>query len=181
MKGPVRPEDNPGEQARPYLFAEPDAPVYAVLDGASVEGLLQRLNDYQPAAECLYRGELAPDIAEVAPYLVQLDPKSAFCDWVLNAGWGKHWGIFAVSRADLRTMRRHFRNFLTVHDSEGKPLLFRYYDPRVLRVYLPTCNAKELEAIFGPVLCYIVEDEEPGELLRFQVTNGELAMNCKKL
>jgi len=46
-------------------------------------------------------------------------------------------------------MRQHFRRFITVHDESGKPLLFRYYDPRVLRTFLPTCNAKELAEIFG--------------------------------
>jgi hypothetical protein len=31
-------------------------------------------------------------------------------------------------------------------------LLFRYYDPRVLRVYLPSCRPSELETVFGPVV-----------------------------
>ena len=44
---------------------------------------------------------------------------------------------------------------------------FRYYDPRVLRVYLPTCNARELQTVFGPVLRYLVEDEKPTGLWTF--------------
>lgn len=179
---PVRPEESPAEKVGPYLFAEPDASVYAVLDGASIDGLLARLHDYQPVSECLFRGTLnPPDLVQVAPYLVQLDFRSAFCDWVLDSGWGKHWGIFAVSRVDFRAMRNHFRGFLTVHDPAGTPLLFRYYDPRVLRVYLPTCNPQELKTVFGPVLCYIAEGEEPNELLRFQAAGGALALNRKKL
>jgi hypothetical protein len=78
-------------------------------------------------------------------------------------------------------MRKHFRRFLTVHDSDGKPLLFRYYDPRVLRVYLPTCTAEELQTIFGPVLCFLQEGENPAELLRFQVTRGALGSQSKQL
>lgn len=164
-----------------YLFAEPGAHVYAILDGASVEGLLLKLHQYQPASECLYRGELAPDLAEVAPYLVLLDRKSAFTDWVVDNGWGKHWGIFFVSRGGLPEMRGHFRRFLTVHDTQGKPLLFRYYDPRVLRAYLPAATRAELTEIFGPVMHFIVEAEKPTQLLRFQLNGGVLTCNPKGL
>jgi hypothetical protein len=154
--------------------AEEELHVYAVLDGASLPGLLEKLFA-QPAEHiCLYRGELKPDIAEVAPYLVRLEPDADFTDWVIEKGWGKHGGIFALSSADLRAMRKHFRTFLIVHDPAGKPLYFRYYDPRVLRVFLPTCNAGELSRLFGPVASYVMEDENPRTALRFQQLNGAL-------
>jgi hypothetical protein len=157
-----------------HLFAEPDTRVFAVLDGASIQRLLDMLYQHQPESICLYRGELQPDIAHVAPYLVRLVKDSPFTGWVLDSGWGKHWGVFVVTQADLIALRQHFRRFLTVHDSEGTPLLFRYYDPRVLRVFLPTCNAEELQAIYGPVLRYVMEGERPGELLQFHLTKGAL-------
>jgi hypothetical protein len=163
-----------------YLFAEGDANVYAILDGASVDELLDRLYRFKPEHVCLYRGELAPDLVHVAPYLVRLEAKSAFTDWILERGWGNHWGIFAVAPPDLRTMRQHFRRFLTVHDSQGSSMLFRYYDPRVLLTYLPTCSPQELGEVFGPVLNYVVEGEEPTELLRFQVAGGALVRSVTK-
>ncbi|MET0645142.1 MAG: DUF4123 domain-containing protein [Pyrinomonadaceae bacterium] len=154
------------------LFADEAANVYAVLDGASVAELLPRLYELEPEHECLYRGELEPDMAEVAPYLVRLEPETEFADWVLEEGWGRHWGVFAVTDAPLREAHKHFRTFLTVYDPEGKPMLFRYYDPRVLRVYLPTCNGEELRAVFGPVSCYLLEAEDPNTLLSFRL-DGE--------
>jgi hypothetical protein len=78
-------------------------------------------------------------------------------------------------------MRRHFRSFLTVYDPDGKPLLFRYYDPRVLRVYLPTCDARELETVFGPVVAYLLEGEDPGDLLRFELSSGALQRRTQPL
>ncbi|HEY1204463.1 MAG: DUF4123 domain-containing protein [Bryobacteraceae bacterium] len=162
------------DEVRGFLFAGDGAGVFAVLDGASVPGLVQKLHQARPEFECLYRGELAPDMAEVAPYLVELEPKAEFTVWVLAEGWGKHWGIFVRTPADLRAMRQHFRPFLVVHNEEGKPLYFRFYDPRVLRVYLPTCNASELATFFGPVESYVAEGEEPAEALRFRVANGAL-------
>jgi Domain of unknown function (DUF4123) len=163
------------------LFSVDGTSVYAVLDGASIPDLLEALVKHQPEYECLFRGELAPDMAEVAPYLVHLEPDSDFTNWVVTEGWGNHWGIFVVADEDLRAMRRHFRTFLVVYDNNGKPLHFRYYDPRVLRVYLPTCNAEELQTVFGPVIGYLLEDEDPNVMLCFQAESGALKQEKKAL
>src|SRR5690242_19385970 len=86
-----------------HLFPEEEGlNTYAVLDGASIPELLEHLyGEVRPEFVSLYRGELTPDMAEVAPYLVQLKPGHPFTDWLLTEGWGKHWGIFALSSADL--------------------------------------------------------------------------------
>jgi hypothetical protein len=73
-------------------------------------------------------------------------------------------------------MRQHLRRLLTVYDEKGKPLLFRFYDPRVMRVYLPTCNSEELTAIFGPVASYILEDESSKISVRFRSADGKLTI-----
>jgi hypothetical protein len=172
---------NPQDALKQQLFGG-GGTVFAVLDGASVPELLDKLyGSLRPEFECLYRGDLEPDLAEIAPYLVRLDAGSEFTDWVLAEGWGKHWGVFAVTSADLRAMRMHLRRFVMVHDAEGKPLYFRYYDPRVLRTYLPTCNSKELEEFFGPVAKYVGESEQPGALLEFRSEAGALVVDRKEL
>lgn len=122
------------------LFEGHDANVYAVLDGASILNLVQILEQSQAEFECLYRGELDPELQQVAPYLVALPKNSALAHWVLD-GIGHHWGIFAVSTADMRGMRKHFRTFLMIYDSCNQPVYFRYYDPRILRAFLSVCNA----------------------------------------
>jgi len=153
---------------RGRIFSGGELSTYAVLDGASIPDLLQALCDHRPEHCCLYRGELEPDLAETAPYLVRLDADSRFTDWLLKEGWGNHWGIFAITGTDFRSMRRHFRTFLIVRDPDGKPLYFRYYDPRVLRVYLPTCNAEETTTVFGPIESYVLEGQDPAVLLWFR-------------
>jgi hypothetical protein len=170
------------EAVSSFLFEQEEGNVYAILDGASVPGLLEKLRAQPPPEyECLYRGEPTPDIAEVAPYLVRLKADTPFTEWVLREGWGKHWGVFAVTTADLLAARLHFRRFLRVYDPDGKPLYFRYYDPRVLRVYLPTCNASELSAFFGPVAAFVLEDEQPGTALRFRNEGGKLARRAQNV
>lgn len=144
-----------------HLFGDPRLAAYAVLDGASNPALLDRLYGERPEFACLYRGELAPDIAECAPYLVRLEPDAPFTHWVTGRGWGEHWGIFAQADCDLRGLRQHLRKLNMVYDPEThKPLLFRYYDPRVLRIFLPTCDAGQLAAFFGPVRAYFAETGE---------------------
>ncbi len=156
------------------LFEEEGMHTYAVLDGAAMPNLLGALHTHEPEYECLYRGELQPDMAEVAPYLVALDNNTDFPWWLAAKGWGHHWGIIVQSRADMRTLRRHFRKFLIVYDTTGKPLYFRWYDPRVLSVYLPTCDAEELSTMFGPVEAYVLESEDGQQALRLRNSAGTL-------
>ena len=88
-----------------HLFSDPEASVFAVLDGASVPKLLDHLAPHASEYECLYRGELKPDLAAAAPYLVSLKADSELTQWIVGEGWGKHWGIFAICQAPLPVMR----------------------------------------------------------------------------
>ncbi len=160
-------------QQEQYLFRE-NKHTYAVLDGASVPDLPVKLYEMRPPNICLYRGELPPDLQYVAPYLVHLLPETEFTNWLLTECWGRHWGIFAQSSLNMRGMRKHFRSLLTVYDETGKPLLFRYYDPRVFLTFLPTCNAEELETFFGKVNYYFAESDNADKLNRFQFLKNEL-------
>jgi hypothetical protein len=159
-----------------YLFSQPETNLYAVLDGASVPELPQLLWDLEPENICLYRGELEPDMAEVAPYLVKLEYNHPFTKLVCEQGWGKHWGIFVITpdEINLRDLRNHFRRFIMVYDPDGILIYFRYYDPRVLRVYLPTCNAEEAKIVFGPIGSYITEDQDLSVLLKFSFSSDKV-------
>lgn len=148
--------------------------VYALLDGARHASIHSAIQKSGFEFECLYRGELDPDLANAAPYVVRLEPEMPFTHWLVAKGWGDSWGIFLAAPASMRDVRRHLRKFLMVYDADGKPLYFRYYDPRVLRVYLPTCNAEELGTFFGPVQSYMLEDTDSKTLLRFTTAGGAL-------
>ena len=167
-------DDQLAQKLAGKIFSEPDAHVYAVLDGASVPGLVRKL--WQTGADhfCLFPGLLEPDMAEVAPYVVELKGDAELTRWILSEGWGRHWGIFAVSPADLRTIRGHLRLLVEACDEEGKPMIFRYYDPRVFRIYMPTCDDDQCEEMFGPVTRYLLEDEDPAALLRYTLPDGAL-------
>ncbi|MBS1792236.1 MAG: DUF4123 domain-containing protein [Acidobacteria bacterium] len=155
-----------------HLFDE-TARTFALLDGAAFESLPQSLYETGARAVCLYRGELAADVAEVAPYLVELHPADAFTRRLLGEKPGAHRGIFARSRYSLTDARRHFRKFLTVYDESGNPLLFRFYDPRVLTRFLPTCDREGLDSLFSGIRSFVAESGET-DFLQYEMENGKL-------
>lgn len=164
------------------LAAEEGEALCAVLDGASVPGLLERL-DGEPALEsaCLFRGKLEPDMAEVAPYLVKLEPESEFAQWVVGTGWGQHWGSFVTTRQSFYKLRDHLRALTLVYRRDGTPLYFRYYDPRVLNVFLPTCTSAQLKEMFGPVDAFVAENESGDAMVIYRLNGDELAAAQRKL
>ncbi|MBL9193443.1 MAG: DUF4123 domain-containing protein [Opitutaceae bacterium] len=151
------------------LFGREDLSTYAVLDAANIPDLLTRLAGSGHEYACLYRGELNLDLRITAPYLVKLRSDGDLCKWLSTEGWGKNWGIYVLTELGLEALRRHLRGFLRVRDPRGKVLYFRYYDPRVLRVYLPTCASTEIRTVFGSIQSYVCEGEEPFEALEFPV------------
>ena len=135
-----------------------DGTVWAVLDCARDHRIYPALRLSRLDYRCLYSGRLAPALEAAAPHLIELAPSYAFTRTLIEMGWGKSWGIF-VRIGDPTCLRYHLMTLLRVRDEEGRFLLFRYYDPRVLRVFLPTCRPDELAQMFGPIASYLSESE----------------------
>lgn len=154
-----------------------DAKIYAILDTARDDDIYGKILACELEGGCLYQGQQAVELAHVAPYLIWLHKDDDFTEWVLNNGWGDSWGIFVESSVTIEELMQHFRKFLKVSDEEGNLLMFRYYDPRVLRVYLPTCNEAELEYVFGPVERYYAEAEKKNDIIQYSFDNRLLAKN----
>jgi hypothetical protein len=156
--------------------------VYALLDGASVPGLLERLYTVpRPGFHCLLHGELPADVAHVAPYIVALERDTELADWVLAHGWGNHWGSYVLGGCELRALWFHLRTLSIVYGPDGEPKLFRYYDPRVLRAFLPTCTSEQVVQMFGPAARFVVEGERPASALVFAQAAGSLQRSERRL
>jgi hypothetical protein len=141
--------------------------VYAVLDGARDPRVHPLALGCGLPCACLYAGAIPRALAAVAPYAIRLERGHPFTHRLLDDAWGKSWGIFGTTAVDLEAVRRHLRRFLRVQREDGKTMLFRFYDPRVLRIYLPTCTAPELATFFGPFSRFVLEDERPSRLVAF--------------
>lgn len=149
--------------------------VFAIVDGARDERIHAAVVGTMLFKDCLYSGDLPWQLQMSAPYLIQLERDDRFTRYLVETGWGSSWATFLRTEASIKQLRRHLREFLRVRDEAGKRLIFRYYDPRVLRIYLPTCWPAELDTFFGPVTAFITEGEDQGEILEFRNERGKLA------
>ena len=162
--------------------------VFTIADGAQDKRLYGAVDASRQDRCCLYSVErrwggqdLPWQLLMTAPYLVELDPEEEFTRYVLRNGWDHHWGIFFRADSGIQKVRRHFRDLLTVRDDKGRKLMFRYYDPRVLRAYLPTCLPSELRQIFGPVDVFIVPGDDPETAMVFRLEEGRLSKHLVAL
>ena len=151
----------------------PSTSVWAILDGARDDRIYFALRTYGLDYRCLYSGRLSWEMEAAAPYLLEVAPSYKFTSRLIEMGWGQSWGVF-VRIGDPSNLRHHLRGFLRVRDESGRILLFRYYDPRVLRTYLPTCRPDELRTVFGPISSYLVEAEDGRSLIEFEFDGNEL-------
>jgi hypothetical protein len=142
-------------------------PLYGLFDAARNEQVLRLLKDSDEECESLYEGFQSRLLAQCAPYLVRLPADSLLLESMVRCGWGDGWGLYLTSRLSFKAVRRHFRHFLIVTDEVERELYFRFYDPRVLRVFLPTCTPMQAKALFEGIGTYLVEGEDTTSLIRF--------------
>jgi hypothetical protein len=136
--------------------------LWAVVDATDAPAVPQKAAELGPArALCLFQGEAEEREADTAPYLFLVD--EALLAWLKETLWDEPWGILAAAATDLESLRKHFRRFLWVTAPDGaEKWYFRFYDPRVLAMYLPTCTPAELSWFHGPVRTFAVTNEDGG-------------------
>ena len=159
-------------------FAQ-DKQLYIILDAARVEQMPAQLFELEDDPEylSLFFDTPQAELIDVAPYLVKVEMDSRLLAWMLDEGWGKSWGIFISTTLELEELFEHLRKFLKVKEPEGEELFFRFYDPRVLRIFLPSCNFQEIMQFFGSVGSYMAESEDGEKLLEFSKGDGRLEVN----
>ncbi len=144
---------------------------YAVLDAAQDATIHTRAADSGLRTQSLYKGELGGMLDHVAPHLTTFELNGDFAeDWF--SAWGGHQGILIQTHAAFDDLYRHFREFLVVKDESGAKFRFRFYDPRILRGFLPVCNGDELKRFFGPVAAYFAESRSGGAISFLNTPRG---------
>lgn len=145
--------------------------LFAILDACDAPAIQSKIKELGISrALCLYRGEISPEILEVAPFLVSVD--DALLQWLVETIWSEPWGVFVVARLEVETVRKHLRKFLVVKDPNGEAMYFRYYDPRVLPVFLKSCKRQDLGSFFGAMEafgCAVEEDPTKGFMIQLGV------------
>ncbi|WAS97775.1 DUF4123 domain-containing protein [Nannocystis punicea] len=135
------------------LKAQPGR-LFAVADASRDERVRLLLRESPARYRSLFDGWQGDALAEGAPYLVELGPPHPqLLDDLVVEAWHTDdkrrdgdggWSIFlsVPDGREFEAVRRHLRKFLMVELDRYK-VYFRFYDPRVLRAFVPTCSAAE--------------------------------------
>lgn len=154
--------------------------LFGILDSARDEQVLPFLYGSGLQFQSLYEGLRGEELALVAPYLVSLPPDAPALAELVEQAWGASWGVFLRTASSFRDLRRHLRRLLRVELDDGAQVLFRFYDPRVLRAYLPTCTGDEAAQVFGPVTHYLTEGRRE-TAMRFRPTSDGVVVDVEAL
>jgi hypothetical protein len=146
---------------------------YVLLDAARspeiAPAIMQQADAWLPLWDV---GEEAAELLTVSPYLVRWQPRTDFAEWLLQNGWGQSWGVFLTLRVQtpLEQLRRHCQSLLLVQvENEPHHYYFRFYDPRVLRVFLETCTLEQAQQFFGPVRAFLCEGANQAEMILYEL------------
>ena len=135
--------------------------MYFICDVTQDDINLEQLKSFNCTYISLYKVKDDTDLNVAIPYLVPFEKEDGCRERIITNFWGNAVGVFVFSKASLDDLFDHFRRFLIVKDEEGKKMYFHFYNPHVLRIFLPTCDNQQLKDFFGPIEKFICEDEDP--------------------
>ncbi len=143
------------------------APLYALLDAARERRILELCRESVEEHRSLYDGVEGETMAHVAPYLVRLPAGSRLLASLVREGWGRRWGVYLTCALPFTEVRRQLRRFLMVEMEEShERMYFRFYDPRTLATFLPSCSPRQAQEFFGGADTFLLEGEASA-LIRF--------------
>lgn len=126
--------------------------VIACLDANRIGNLRMMMETAGLPHLCLFKGQLADEAAEAAPWLVRLHAGDKLLRQLLTTALPDRRnpfafreaeaGIFIHTDMDLVDLQRHFRRFLRVATSDGRHFLFRFWEPSIAAVYFPGLNGR---------------------------------------
>lgn len=126
---------------------------YLLLDGVQIDNLMMQIYQLDESPEChaLYQGTRYQALSDVGPVLTRLVPGSR-----LEQHFVEHWqttaGIWLDSDASEPELVEHLRSLVHADLSSGVTVLLRYYDPRILRHWLPELPSDQRDQVVGPIL-----------------------------
>jgi hypothetical protein len=180
------------------LFAQPlqgeNIRTYLIVDATLRKNVTNTfdLDDVDVPVRCLFKGDAAEEMKEVAPYIVDMTlPEGAWDDPTkvpvfhknfFEKHWGQNTGIIFRAKASLEEMRTHFRKFTKVPDQSGKLIFFRYWVPTTfypMGKYLR--NSPKYAHVFFPQFVTEAFLDHPVKQKWLQFTPSEPRMDHRKL
>ena len=125
---------------------------YLLLDQAQIENLPHRLFELGCSAPChpLYQGTAYSSLNEVSPVLVEVSPHSPLADTFARE-WRETAGLWLESDAGQDAVLKHARSLVHARIEGAVTVFFRYYDPRIMALWLPDLPGAERDRLMGPI------------------------------
>lgn len=150
-----------------------DGHLFVFLDASGIDSLSAFLKSFELEYTSLFTGEDAILLENEAPYIVLLEKKNMPI-WkpLIQLAQNEHVGFVLKANSDVDSLRRHWKKWLTVKlEGREKPVLFRFYDPRILVTFLSTLSASEASAFYGEATAfYTVEHKQVQSYIPTQAT-----------
>ena len=151
-------------ELKTLLFDQPDAEqplnTYLVVDATlrkDITGFFD-LDSIDVPVKCLFTGDAAEELKEVAPYLIDLtlskealnnkDKIPSFHRDFFESHWNQGTGILVRTIAAMDEVHYHLRKFTQVQDDNGKVFFLRFWHGMTLHYFLSACNERELDSFF---------------------------------
>ncbi len=161
--------------------APKDSKTYALMDCALDSTIYPTIQASGCPVACLYADDWQKNFGDIAPHLVELTPSAKFSTELLGWDWYGNWGYFVQSQETLDQLSAAFAPLATVKMPDGATSFFRYFDPRVIRVFLAQADSAGLTAIFGQDHRLVVPTKEvpkePEGAIIYTLANGKLVQS----
>ena len=148
---------------------------YVILDAARLDEKMEEATKLNSYSLPLLNAKEEVYVQKLSAFLFSFQSVGDFANLIVKEGWGQSWGIYVSTNMSLSDLREHLSKNKYAKTEAGEIMYFRFYDPRVLRIFLPTCDLEQLREFFGPIRQFIVEDEDSQFALIFSLDlNGVL-------
>ncbi|OWY31425.1 hypothetical protein CEJ42_00850 [Herbaspirillum robiniae] len=130
---------------------------YLLLDGAQAEGSHLRLGAMRVPYASLFEGKREEALPEIAPLLIDLTAldasrRSRVVSWASQLGFGAPCLSWYESPLALPAFAAHLRNFHQVGLSDGQTMMLRWYDTRILPIWLQALTEQQFALFTGGML-----------------------------
>jgi len=124
---------------------------YLLLDAALIDSLPIRLSELGCSTfHPLYQQTAYHTLVAVGPVLVPVIPNSPLAR-TFTREWSETAGIWLESEADEVVVLQHLRSLIHARVEGDVTVFFRYYDPRITRLWLTDLLPSERDGLMGPI------------------------------
>ena len=152
---------------------------FGVIDLALAAALRSKVISLKEPFGCsLLDADTYLDVVPVGPWLIDLDKCSDLRRIWMAQVRDVEWGYTIQTTLQLADLRRHLRKFaLAEIEGQPKPVLFRYFDARIIRAFLlETFTPEERQKFLAPMQYLEVRGLEGQGTLGFEPETQHAAL-----